>query len=52
MVHVSLRYLSTDFNLTIVSVSKTHCVGVQTFEHSKLKFKNIRMLKFHISLMH
>ena len=52
MVHVSFSYLSIDFNLTIVSVSKTHCVGVQTFKHSELKFKNIQMLKFHISLMH
>ena len=27
-----------------------NCVGVQTFEHSELKFTNVRMLKFHIRL--
>ena len=25
-------------------------MGVETFEHSELKFKNVRMLKFHIRL--
>ena len=48
-----------DFNLKIVIKSKfstlskswdikpINCVGVQTFEHSELKFTNVRMLKFH-----
>ena len=46
-----------DFNLKTVIKSKfstlskvINCVGVQTFEHSELKFTNVEMLKFHIHL--
>ena len=41
--HPLASYLSVDFKLEIV-VKKTHCV-VQIFEHLKLKFKNVQMLK-------
>ena len=39
-VHIHMQYYEDHIN----------CVGIQTFEHSELKFKNVSMLKFHIHL--
>ena len=52
MHHLVIHQLSLKVNLVHKSLDTEpiNCVGVQIFEHSELKFTNVRMLKFHIRL--